>query len=512
MNLLQSRTWGITMRLVLVATVPALVLFAVVSASLYYSSSDEVEQTIIERGHLISTALAETSQYGVVSGNLSYLDRIAQQLLKTDSSIASIEVFDNRRRSLVALGNLNATGTRVFERPIGNEVPDVNLFDQNGPHVSGSAETQTSFRPGQTAGLVRVSMSSAPVYAAKRGRLFLSALSVFGASLLSGLLGLYLAQRLRAPLSAVMVALRRIRQGDYSVRLETYAKGELGELQQAIVMMAEQLSVTKQEQDDEIALRTQELRLAVQRASAADAEKRRLIARTNAALEDERKRIAVEIHDDLNASLIVLRLKAQHIAALASAGSDQNQERDSALAEIGRTALAISSTTEDLYASARNIVKQLRPEVIDTLGLKGAAREMVRHYDELYPKCRFSLHVDPEFPDLRDQLAITAYRLVQEALTNVVKHADATCADVRLESRPDAHLLLITVEDDGKGFDRSQLMPDRMGLVGMRERVSTAGGEIDIDSTRGEGTKLSIRLPVSDSDASTSNFGELSPL
>ena len=288
MKLFKLRTWGITGRLVLIATVPAFLMFAVVSASLYVSGQDEVEQTIQERGSLIAAALAESSQYGVVSGNTSYLERNVRQLLKADASIASIEVLDALRHRIVFAGLAVPSGTQMFERPIGSEVPDVNLFDENGPHVSSGLNTQTAFRSGPPSGYVQVIMSSAPVFAEKRKRLLVSGFLVLVASLVSGVAGLYLAQRLRSPLNKVMTALRHIRQGEYAIELNTAASGELGELQQAIMKMAEQLNVSRQAQEAEVAERTKELQQAVTKASAADAEKRRLIARTNRLLEEER--------------------------------------------------------------------------------------------------------------------------------------------------------------------------------------------------------------------------------
>ena len=121
---------------------------------------------------------------------------------------------------------------------------------------------------------------------------------------------------------------------------------------------------------------------------------------------------------------------------------------------------------------------------------------MIRSYDELHPDCSFSLEVAGDFPDLRGELAITCYRLVQEALSNVVKHAGATRAAVRLARHESLPLLLIDVADDGRGFDPAMPMHDRLGLVGMRERVSAAGGSISIESAPDEGTTLSIRLPL----------------
>ncbi len=491
MKVFEPKTWGITARLVLIATVPAFLMFVVVNVALYFTGQDEAQQALKERGQLIAAALAETSQYGVVSGNVSYLERSVRQMLNTDRSIVAIEILDADRKPIIVEKGTDANGAYLFERAIATDVPDVSLFDQGGgPHVSLPSEA-TSFRSGRTVGFVRISMSATSILEDKRRRLYLGGLVVLAATLISGIAGLWLALRLRAPLRAVMRALRQIRQGHYDIRLNAHASGELGELQGAIVEMAKGLSVTRQELEGQVVSRTHALQQAVERVSQADDEKRFLIARSNELLEEERQRIAVEIHDDLNAALIVVRMKAQHIASLV----DQSSMASSG-SEIKETAIAISDTTVDLYAAARNIVKRLRPEVIDTLGLKGAVQEMVRNYDELHSSCVFSLRANDDFPDLRGQLAITCYRLVQEALSNVAKHAEATRAQVILERNQHPPTVSITITDDGKGFDTSVRSQDRMGLISMRERVAAVSGSISTRSGPGLGTTIEIRLPI----------------
>jgi two-component system sensor histidine kinase UhpB len=143
---------------------------------------------------------------------------------------------------------------------------------------------------------------------------------------------------------------------------------EIGELQAAINEMAQGLSARGEELRALVDQRTADLQEAMAKAHTADAERGRLLARSNKQLEDERKRIAVEIHDHLNASLIGLRSKAQHIADVSS-GMEGGPAR-----EVNATAIEITSTIATLYQNARDLIKQLRPEVIDVLGLTGALR------------------------------------------------------------------------------------------------------------------------------------------
>lgn len=486
-KLMHWRDWGITSRLMTIAVVPTLLMCLVVNLTLYFSGRDELASDIQERGRLIAAALTESSRYGVISGNIAYLERTLKGLLSVDRSIASIEVLDERRKPVVVAGGpTGIEGMSVFEMPIRAQSIDIDPFDSTAePNVPAAAKPAVAL--GQTVGYVRVAMSPAPLLEAKRTHLYFSATIVLAAALLSMMAALWLAQTLRQPLRAVMTALREIRQGRYDVHLDPRPNGELGELQRAILDMTKNLSISRHEFEELVASRTRELQAAVDAAKEAHMEKQRLLAHGNELVEEERRRIAADIHDFLNAALISVRLWAESITAEAAKANP---------GEVERLAKRIFAVTDSLYASVRRIVKQLRPEVIDTLGLKGAVEEMVRTYDEAHPHCRFACQVDAAFPNLRGQLAMTAFRVIQEALSNVVKHAVATQATVSLGQNARTGQARITISDGGKGFDTRARISSGLGLIGMRERVSAAGGKIVIASRDGAGTSIEIELPV----------------
>jgi len=227
------------------------------------------------------------------------------------------------------------------------------------------------------------------------------------------------------------------------------------------------------------------LQASMQAVRAADAEKRRLLQRVTTAVEDERKAIALEIHDELNATLIAVRLEAQQIAVLADGAGG------AAAAPIRDKAQAIVRLALGLYNSGRTLVRRLRPEMLDMLGLQGALEEMVRQVGSSHPACRFALQAEGDFAGLDGEAAISAYRIVQESLSNIVKHARAGTARVAVARRGGA--LHIAVEDDGVGFDPARTAAG-VGLAGMRERVQALGGTFAMDCA--SGTRLAITLPV----------------
>ncbi len=202
------------------------------------------------------------------------------------------------------------------------------------------------------------------------------------------------------------------------------------------------------------------------------------------AAESERTRWARELHDETLQALGGLRVM------LASAvGRGDAESRDGTI----RQAVA---DIELAIAELRDIVSDLRPALLDDLGLEPAIQALVerRRSETLRIDCRLAL--DGRTGDLSRDLETTAYRLVQESLTNIVKHSQARNVRITVE-RADGELS-VEVRDDGRGFDVDQ-RSDGFGLAGMRERVLLAGGVLKVDSGAG-GTRIQARLPAPGGD------------
>ncbi|MES2048483.1 MAG: ATP-binding protein, partial [Pseudomonadota bacterium] len=136
-----------------------------------------------------------------------------------------------------------------------------------------------------------------------------------------------------------------------------------------------------------------------------------------------------------------------------------------------------------------------RPEVLDMLGLQGAIEEMLRYFNTEPSTCRFELKAAGDFSRLENELAISAYRIIQEALSNVVKHAGATQVDISIAIHQEENQLGIDINDNGRGFDTDALSSG-IGITGMRERVYAFDGTFKLTSTAGSGTRLAITLPL----------------
>lgn len=489
------RGWSITTLLVAIATLPALTMSVVLMISNYLTRLEEVRSDLEDRGRILAAALAETSRYGVVSGNRSALEGPLAALMDNDVSIASIEIADSDGQVLVRRARSVETSvdSKPFTYPIRSRVLGTDPFEDAaslGSNHARSVTSQPSVQAGPPIGEARVYMSPEPLIAAKREAIHQSSIFIVLVMVLSCFLGIALAQLIRGPLGRVLSSLRGIQLGSFEVQLPKDHGGDLGELQRAIVDMATELAAGRHALEDKVRVRTAELQQAVQRAELASAEKRRLVARGTEQLEEERRRIALELHDQCGGTLVGARMLVLNVLALA-------RELGPAGSDLQRSATDLSGLIDAVYASTRTIVKQLRPEVIDTLGLRSAIGEMVQTYDSHSAGCRFLLEVREPFPDLRGQAAIVAYRLVQEALANCIKHANASIVRVDLASNAQGGTLALTISDDGVGFDESVRDPKSgLGLIGMRERVSTHGGRMTLRTAPGQGTRIELLLPL----------------
>lgn len=489
------RGWSIGQRMAFITMLPVTFLFISFVWYSYYSHRAQVAEELAERGRTLARALAETSEYNVISGNLSDLRLTINGLVQSDSSIYRIEVVGTDGAQAVRVDSESAIDAQShhYEAPIKKQVVWINLFTDNGtPHVSASSDLRPPTLTTEIVGWVRVTMSPSNMMA-KQTRRFRFEVGMAALALAaSGVLAWVLARSLTVPLREAIGALSRIRNGDFRVQLPVNSGGEVGELQASIGEMSLALDESKRDLENKVAERTRDLLASRNEALRADADKRKLIQKVNSIIEDERKSIAVEIHDELNASLIAARLEAQSIGALAAKAA--KVEATPEIEEIGRKSQAITKLALDLYANGRRLVRRLRPEVLDMLGLHGAVEEMVRHYDGS-SGCSFEFHGEGDFSRLSNELAISAYRIVQEALSNVMKHAHATSAQVRLVLDEGAQTLRIVVADDGNGFDPASAS-EGIGIIGMRERVYAVHGMMDVRSSVGGGTVVAITLPL----------------
>lgn len=198
------------------------------------------------------------------------------------------------------------------------------------------------------------------------------------------------------------------------------------------------------------------------------------------AQEEERRSIARELHDEVGQSLTALAMESSSAAALAKDSPEFRERMHS-----------IQHLAESSMNTVRNLALLLRPSMLDDLGLVPALRWQAR---EVSKRTGMKVRVQAEelAEDLPDEFSTCIYRVVQEALNNSVRHAHAR--SVRIQVSGGSSDVRLAIEDDGDGFDTRNARG--LGLMGMAERVRNAGGHLQVDSSPGHGTTLSVMLPL----------------
>jgi signal transduction histidine kinase len=231
-------------------------------------------------------------------------------------------------------------------------------------------------------------------------------------------------------------------------------------------------------------LRALERRSEVQRAIAEDAERqmRQLSQRVVAAQEEERKNLSRELHDHVAQVLTALRME---LGRLERSRTQGDARAAAAIAECRRL-------VDQMFRTVRDLALGLRPSMLDDFGLQPALEWLVRDVNRRYG-VDVVLNVQRDLESLPERHRTCVYRVVQEALTNCVRHARAASANVDVTGN--ANHLIVTVSDDGVGFEPSRPR-EGLGLRGLDERVKELGGTMRIAGSAGQGTTLTIDIPI----------------
>ena len=206
-----------------------------------------------------------------------------------------------------------------------------------------------------------------------------------------------------------------------------------------------------------------------------------LLQRLYTAKEDERLALARELHDEMGQTSTAIRTE---VAVLQRIGR-LHPEADESVKRIAESAQHLSQMT-------RQMLHRLRPPALDSMGLEQALMSLCDNWqNSTHNVCELKTSALPE--GLNDYDCVTVYRIVQEALTNVTRHANAK--HVRVQLTLDTQGLNLNIEDDGQGMADTQAVHQGFGLLGMQERVASVAGRMSISSKLGQGVRLAIQIP-----------------
>jgi PAS domain S-box-containing protein len=223
-------------------------------------------------------------------------------------------------------------------------------------------------------------------------------------------------------------------------------------------------------------------------------ELRALSARLHSVREEESARIAREIHDEIGAELTSLKWDMEEVGEIISELRDGPR-----LAALREKVAAMIALTDNAVDTVRRISAELRPTALEEFGLAEALRWHAQQF-----QARTGIMVNCDCPqedvDLSREQSTAVFRIFQEALTNVLRHAQAARVDIEMRQEEDR--LVLTIRDDGRGItEEEKTGPHSLGLLGMRERTHLLGGEINVEGAQGRGTVVTLRVPTAAKEA-----------
>ncbi len=258
------------------------------------------------------------------------------------------------------------------------------------------------------------------------------------------------------------------------------------ELEQRVKERTAALAKINQELMDEIAERKQ-----VERALRQSEDRLRyLSSQLLTAHEEERKRVSREVHDVISSSLSTILLSQRNISNQLT-----KKNHKAVIESINRSI----SLTQEVIKETRKIINDLRPQMIDDLGLILALAWFTRQFTSIYSSISVRKQIEIEESELPMDLKIVIFRIVQEAFTNIGKYSQAQSATLSLEKKN--NLIELCISDNGTGFDLEAILskenPDRgLGLISMRERAELSGGSFVVKSDKGKGTTIQARWKI----------------
>ncbi|KKM09492.1 hypothetical protein SY88_17905 [Clostridiales bacterium PH28_bin88] len=463
---------GIRGKIMGIATVMVLLLGLWLTWQVQRTQTLTLREQLDKQGISIARDVAARSVDYIFTSNLYSLHELVKDTIRNNEDVRYLFILDASGNVLVSsFGRGLPQGIRELNQPGPDQRYSMKLIDTEEGIIHDMAVPIFEGR----AGVVRLGMSEQNL------RKIIADLTrkLWNTTLIVSLLGMAaaygLAFLITNPIRQLVRVTGELANGDLGRRVALdWAKDEIGQLGRSFNTMVDNLAKSCQELEQKEKMRIQ------------------LLGKVITAQEEERQRIARELHDQTGQVLTTLAIGLKMLAE----ADDLKKVRYQA--EELRSILA--RTQEDIH----DLALELRPSVLDDLGLEAALQRYTR-------ECSRKWGIEVDFHStgldgirLVPELETTVYRIVQEALTNIARHAEADNVSVIFERQADA--LVAIIEDDGKGFEVEKVLSSpskdkKLGLFGMQERANLIGGTLTIESEPGSGTTIYVSVPLNEEGA-----------
>jgi len=496
-----SRTFGwsslgLRARLTLLIEGGMLLLGATTGVLATLRERSTLETELGKRGLAVATDLAIFSVRPLLANDLVTLRRFVNHSMRQEY-VRYAGVLDPDG-TVVMHSDLGRLGTRVTGPATGSPDSGVRASPAafNGEHIYDIAVPITAAGARLGTVVIGYSRMATEVQIARAQREI--ALVWLLVAVLAGFLAFALSSYIAVPITRIAAAMQGASDGEVRAVHGATRSDEIGVLASAFNKMAEDLSRHRKHLEELVDERTAELRRANARLTTEIAERTRaeadalasrqqlrdLASHLQSVREQERTDVAREIHDELGQALTALKMDAHWIGRRIGPGQP----------ELGARALAMAKVIDATVHAVRRISSELRPTLLDDLGLAAAIEWQAREFEQR-SGITCDIQSEPEDIVLDRPRSTALFRIFQETLTNVARHAHASCVDVALRHLGSS--VELTVSDNGRGIDAEQASDARsLGIVGMRERARALGGTLDVDGAAGRGTIVRVSIPL----------------
>lgn len=255
--------------------------------------------------------------------------------------------------------------------------------------------------------------------------------------------------------TVIVKGLQAIEKGQYQQRIPDFRVSEFGMIARAVNHLTEALAFAKHEN-------------------------RELTRHSLKIQEQERQQLAKELHDEMGQSVTAIK-------AMAVTGKQAN-------ADIVTINNSIISICDRLFMVVRSMMRNLHPIVLSELGLKASLQDLIEHWTEMQPAIDYQIKCTDAIDNIDEKKAIQVFRVIQECLTNIARHAHATQVRITVNNDVNTDGFQISIEDNGRGCDPG-LMKSGFGVMAIQERMENIGGKVSFASAPGQGMQISINIP-----------------